>query len=367
MVGLCAKSSCFAPHRARSREALELSFEATVKRSSAPRREATKFGEIPAVHALHLADVAERFGADRKALFAGLVQDEAALADPRERISARTVEALIERARAMTHEPGLGFSLGLQMRISAHGYLGFAAMVASTLRGALEVAARFAPTRTDAFALRIEETAGDASIVIEELASFGAARDVVLIALVVGIDRLGSALTGHDVDGVAELALPAPAYLPRFAPMIGRRMRFGRKANRLVVRSALLDEPLVMADPAAHRSALEQCERELDALGAAGSVVARVRSAIASSGFRPIDHVAAKVHLSARTLRRRLAVEGTDYSTLVDEMRLARAELLLRDADRSIESIALELGYSDAANFTRAFRRWTGETPRSRR
>ncbi len=331
-----------------------------MKRSSAPRREATTFGEIPAVHALHLADVAERFGADRTALFAGLVADEGALADPRERISARTVEALVERARELTHEPGLGFSLGLQMRISAHGYLGFAAMVASTLRGALEVAARFAPTRTDAFALRVEENGGEASVVIEELASFGAARDVVLIALVVGIDRLGAALTGHTVDGVAELALPAPAYLPRFAPMIGRRMRFGRKENRLVVDRALLDEPLVMADPAAHRSALEQCERELDALGSAASIVARVRGAMISSGFRSIDDVAAKVHLSTRTLRRRLAAEGTDFSTLLDDARLARAELLLRDGDRSIESIAQELGYSDVANFTRAFRRWTG-------
>jgi AraC-like DNA-binding protein len=326
-------------------------------------------GEIPAVHALHLAEVAERFGADRRALFAGLVADERTLADPPERISAKTVEALIERARELTHEPGLGFSLGLQMRISAHGYLGFAAMVASTVRGALEVAARFAPTRTDAFSLRLEESGGEASIAIDELASFGTARDVVLIALVVGIDRIGAALTGHRLDGVAELAIPPPAYLTRFSAAVDRRMRFGRKENRLVFDRALLDERLVFADPAAHRLALEQCESELDALKGASSIVAQVRGAMVSSegGFRSIDEVAGKLHVGTRTLRRRLAAEGTDFSTQLDEVRRARAETLLRAGDRPIESIAHELGYSDAANFTRAFRRWTGDTPRSRR
>src|SRR4051794_37519122 len=98
---------------------------------SAPTAARDEERSIPAVHALHLAELAGRWGVTADLLFAGLELDVAMLSDPKRRLSITTVEALVTRAKALTGEPGLGFHLGLQMRISAHGYLGFAAMAAS--------------------------------------------------------------------------------------------------------------------------------------------------------------------------------------------------------------------------------------------
>jgi AraC-like DNA-binding protein len=77
---------------------------------------------------------------------------------------------------------------------------------------------------------------------------------------------------------------------------------------------------------------------------------------------RSLEGVADTLHLSSRTLKRHLASEGTTFKQLLDE---ARKDVALRliGSDMSLDVVAERLGYSDLANFTRAFRRWTGKTP----
>jgi len=320
---------------------------------------------IAAVHALHLADLVGRWGVTGEQLFAGLGLDAEVVSDPRRRISLAVLAQLAERAKALTGEPGLGFYFGLSMRASSHGYLGFAAMASSTLGEALEMAVRFAPTRTDAIALRTHVSGGVASLLVEELAPLGAARDLLILGLLVGIQEIGEAITGRRMEGSADVALPEPACLPRFRHLIHGGIRFGQPVHQLLFDAAVLDFPLAMADAAALRLAREQCERELDALGYEGQAVARVRAMLPrrDGGFLSLDDVAKALSLSGRTLKRRLAEEGTDFSTLLDEQRRERALLLLRSPELSVEAVADRIGYSDVANFTRAFRRWTGTTP----
>jgi AraC-like DNA-binding protein len=80
-------------------------------------------------------------------------------------------------------------------------------------------------------------------------------------------------------------------------------------------------------------------------------------------GFRDLEEVAKRLGMSTRTLKRRLADQGTTFSHVLDELRRQRALLLLANRELSINEIAGRLGYTEAANFTRAFRRWTGRTP----
>jgi AraC-like DNA-binding protein len=67
--------------------------------------------------------------------------------------------------------------------------------------------------------------------------------------------------------------------------------------------------------------------------------------------------------VSPRTLKRKLADLGTGFSELLEEQQRERALMLLRSEQLSLEDVAARVGYSDVANFTRAFRRWTGLTP----
>ena len=328
---------------------------------------------IPAVHALHLVELVRRWDVSPEELLAPLGLRAEALADPGARLPVRVIEALVEQARRLTGEPGLGFFLGLQMRVSSHGYLGFAAMTSATVRDALEIAVRFAPTRTGAIALRLAVDGARAALVMEESADFGTARDVVVLSLLVGVWQIGRALTGRELAGSADVRWPEPPYFARFRHVLPGVVRFGQPVHQLVFDAAVLELPLNMADPAAERLAREQCERELEALGAGAGIAAAVRRALAdpggaggaggAGGFRGLEQVARALAMSPRTLKRKLAEAGASFSGLLDEQRRDRALLLLRDGALTLDAIAERLGYSDVANFTRAFRRWTGTTP----
>ncbi|NUP07803.1 MAG: AraC family transcriptional regulator [Polyangiaceae bacterium] len=327
--------------------------------------------DLPAVHALHLAELLKRWNLPQEALFHGLGLDREALADPAARMSLDVVERLVARARELTGGAPLGLYLGMQMRASGHGYVGFAAMTSATVREALDLAVRFAPTRTTAIQLRLVDEGSTAALVIDERADFGTARDVVISAIAIGLWQMACALTERELGGRLDFAFAEPPNWS-FSTDMRQNVRFGQPCNRLVFEPSLLDLELAPADPAARRLALDQCETALSSLERAASspyadrvlrLVARDDGIAAAS----IDDVAARLHVSARTLKRRLATEGKDYSTLLAEARRDKALLLLRTTDLPIEAVAERVGYSDVANFTRAFRRWTGTTPSAAR
>ncbi len=319
---------------------------------------------LPAVHALHLAELVIGAGVPLEEFFGPLGLERGALAVPGAKLAVPVVVRLFERARVLTGNPAIGIHLGLQMRASAHGQLGFAAMTAATLREALETAARFAPTRTNALGLSLHVGETSASLVIEEHADFGPARDAILFALVVGIWQIGEALTGRPLDGAVDFSFPRPAYFDQFAG-VGPVMRFDQAATQLVFDAHVLQHPLTMADPVSQQIAYSECERSLEELGPEKEILAQVRRLVArkNGGFHSLEEVASELHLSPRTLKRRLATQGATYSDLLEEQRRERALLLLRSQTLSLDEVAEQLGYSDPSNFRRAFRRWTGLSP----
>jgi AraC-like DNA-binding protein len=90
---------------------------------------------------------------------------------------------------------------------------------------------------------------------------------------------------------------------------------------------------------------------------------ASLRSGLGQRKATP-DELARALHLSERTLRRRLALEGTSYQALLDEVRRALALTLVLRSDLSFAQMAEQLGFADASTYYRAFKRWTGTTPR---
>ncbi len=321
---------------------------------------------VPAAYAEQLVQLVRRWDVSAEELLGEVGLSETAVQDPHGRLSLEVFGALLERARALTGEAGLGFYLGLQKRISMYGYLGFAAMSAASLREALEIFVRFTPTLTTSISLGLHVEGRAASLIVRELVDMGSTRDVALISLMVGMRQIGRALTGRDLSGDrADIALPEPAYFQRFKHLMPHT-RFGQPVSQVVFDAAYLDLPLAQADRAALRLAREQCERALDALGYDGDLVERTRRAIAlpeGDGFRSLDKVAGSLALSPRTLKRKLAARGVSFSSLLDGQRRERALLLLSSPRVSLEQVAERLGYSTLSHFGRAFHRWTGSTP----
>jgi AraC-like DNA-binding protein len=317
-------------------------------------------------HVHHLAEVVRRWDVARDALLAGLSISSETLADPHGRIAVPAMIALLDRARGLTGEPALGVYCGLQTRATLYGSLGFALTSAATIRDAIDLSIKYGKVVTTAVSMRFRTDRGLASLTVEEHTDFGDVRDIVVMTTLIAWWKVSAALTGRELTtSTLEFALPEPSYLPRLA-MTGLRMRFLRPAHRLTFDARSLDLPYTMPDPVALALAREQCERELEALGMTrGELTARVRGLIPrqGGGFRTLEEVASAMNRSPRTLKRQLATSGISFSTLRDSEFQERAIALLRLPDLSLRQIADRLGYSNAANFERAFRRCTASSP----
>lgn len=98
-----------------------------------------------------------------------------------------------------------------------------------------------------------------------------------------------------------------------------------------------------------------------------GESVRQLVEQLARDGHADVSTAARACGMSVRTFQRRLAAIGLSYSRLVLEARIALSKRWLRERHRSITDIAHSLGYGDSANFTRAFRRLNGLSPRAYR
>jgi AraC-like DNA-binding protein len=316
-----------------------------------------------ATYALQLIELTKRWRIPSADLLSPLGLDEAQLEDARAALSREAWFMLLDRARKLTGEPAIGFHLGLQMRISAFGYLGFTAMSAPTLGEALALATQFAPVITNAFELKLRTAGSTVALVVDERVDFGGVRDVVLTSVLVGLAKIGSSLTGRDLPVSIDLVISEPPYYRRFAHVVPP-IRFEQPVNQLVVEASILEWKLATADRLTLRMAREQCERELDALCREDLLVDKVRRMLPTDeGFRTVRQVATAVHMSTRTLKRRLAEQGVTFSSLVDAERRDKALLLMRNGHRSVNEVAHLLGYSTLPAFIRAFARWTDTTP----
>ncbi len=318
--------------------------------------------DLPGAYIQDFLELVGRWKVTPEQILAGLPVDHATLANPSTRVPLQVCEAILGRAKELTGEPALAVHLGTHMRASTHGFLGFAAMTAGTVREALDLAVRFASTRTSAIGLALYVEGATASLVIDERTPLPPlCREFLVIGLGVGIWQLGQALTGAPLDGVAECAFPAPAWIAKL-PTAGR-LRFDCPAHRLVFPAKELALPLRSADASATRLAREQCERELASVVDAG-LPGRLRALLAAHDATPsLAEVARELRLSERTIKRKLAEHGTTFSEIRDDLRRQRALLLLDNRELSIGDVAARLGYSELPNFTRAFRKWTGKTP----
>lgn len=320
---------------------------------------------IPSIYAAQLVQLAERWNVARTALLEGTGLVESQLEDPQVRVSPAAMWSLLQRALALTNEPALGFYLGLQLKLSSHGSVGFAAMTAATLRDALLVAERYLTLRAPFLTLHLTVEDEHATLTLGDSFPDVALRTFVTEALFTALVQMAHSLLGRSVGGLFELAYAEPAYFPGFSHLWGGPARFDRNESRLLFPKGLLDEPLRMADAVAARQAVAECERELATLHQTSSLLASVRSQLGEDprGFPSLTELAHKRHVSPRTLKRRLAEQHTSYQRLLDELRRDRALKLLEVKSHTIEEIAVRLGYSDAANFNRAFRRWLGVSP----
>jgi AraC-like DNA-binding protein len=146
-------------------------------------------------------------------------------------------------------------------------------------------------------------------------------------------------------------------------------VRFDTDQAALALPASWLPLRCPIADPSMYEASVRKLETLARRLEGDDYLMARVEQMIATSrdGVPSLAEVAERLHVSSRTLGRRIKHAGTTYGDLLDGHRRERAEALLRDRNFSIAEVGRSLGYGDSANFARACRRWFGMAPREYR
>lgn len=266
----------------------------------------------------------------------------------------------------LTGEQGLGIEYGLRMRPSAHGFLGYAVMTAPTLRAAINLTVQYFRTRLRHYRLHLAEEDGRAVMDLAAVHPILVLHSFFFESLLIGLAQLTGPLIGEShPDTELWFDWPEPEYFPKYRDRLPR-VCFSRHANQLRFPAAYLERRLVLADDIAHRQAMVQVEREDASVKQdAGDIVARIRAELVcgATGYPDCEGLAAQLCVSPRTLRRKLSAQGSGYQALLDEARRRDACRLLESSGLDLQSIAAQLGFHNPANFTRAFRQWTGRTP----
>jgi AraC-like DNA-binding protein len=165
-----------------------------------------------------------------------------------------------------------------------------------------------------------------------------------------------------------EFSYPPPGHALEYDLLYGAPCSFRAPRTALVFDRSVLDRP-VLQDEAGLRAFLRRAPGDVLArLDYGSTAAAQVRRLLGQSlpdRMPDPQEVAARLAVSAQTLRRRLAAEGTSFQQIRDQLRRDVAIAALAAGTVSIEDLARQLGFSEPSAFHRAFKRWTGSAPRS--
>ena len=161
------------------------------------------------------------------------------------------------------------------------------------------------------------------------------------------------------------LTYPEPEHADMYRDLFQCPVHFGRETNSIHFPAALLDAPFDMADESVAELCIRQCAKVLKHLSEEDPVVDAVRRVLLTRpGLTPtLTAVADHLHISARTLRRRLHDAGTSYKDILSSVRLGLAAEYLRSSRMAPKQIAYLLGYSGVTSFHRAFKNQFDLTP----
>ncbi|MCC1495953.1 AraC family transcriptional regulator [Alcanivorax sp. 1008] len=319
---------------------------------------------------LLLEILAER-GISDATLLQGVPLDPALLDNSQARMSPTQWTLLVMRAQALSADPALGYEYGLRMRPTVHGVLGYAAMSAATLRQAQEISVRYARLRQAGFTFEFVEDDQYGNLILRERQPIPVMRQFFVENILLGIARATAVLLGRDLLDIPGMEICFDNAEPDYHKEWQHRLpttHFQQPVNMLRLPQGYLCQRPVMADPLASRGAIELCEKEL-ALAAdqEADITQRVRAelVLTGDGYPRLEQVAEKLCISTRTLKRKLQRHGTSFLLIVEECRRRDAQNLFEHSGLSVQAVATKLGYQNPANFSRAFRKWTGESPTS--
>jgi AraC-like DNA-binding protein len=313
----------------------------------------------------------EAVGLDVRALCRACRLSYAELVDPEARIPRDHSGRLWREAAKQTSDPLLGLHAAARAPVGANNLLVHMVVSSRTFLDGLRRVVPYQRVLAHGRVVTLEERGDDSAIKLSRVEGDLPITRHEVEFLAVMLVRLGQfALGGAWRLRAVHFEHPGPSDTQEYARIFRSPVHFGRRESALVVPTSAMTRrlPHHCAEAArALEAAAEEQVRQLAAPSVAGEVRGRVLVRLRAK--RPageVDAVAAELHVSARTLQRRLTAERTNFSRVVEEARRDLAvELLAGDA--TLDRVAAAVGFSGTSALVRAFKRWTGQSPSEHR
>jgi AraC-like DNA-binding protein len=274
-----------------------------------------------------------------------------------------------QNALKLAPGPTLADRLGSNIHVSLYGMYGYAILCSTNFRHTMDFAVRYHQLAAPLASISFGETDQVGIWTIEPL--LHRQMDAELYRFIVEL-QLGTHVSlQRDVMG--------PAFVPRevcvtyrfsdvelLSTLIGCPVRVEQPTNQLIFDAKWLDAVPALGNRITFSALTEMCDHLLEDIQRRTGIAGRIREILLQTLANPpsFDEIAEHLSTTTRTLRRQLRGENVSFRQLIDELRTHIAMKYLRETAMTNEDIAFALGFSDAANFRHAFRRWTKKTPR---
>ena len=327
---------------------------------------------VPIRYFAVLLEGLRKLGVDTHELLRMAGIDEAALDRRDGTLLPQEVESIVTSMRRLTGRTDLGFEFGRLIKMNSHDILGYGMLSCRNWDEVMRLVARHYHLMIETFTLRYRRqgAVGEAvytpvtSMPLETLRFY---YEVLAVAHQNQMQLMFSPkpTPGYDIY----LSMPEPPHVARYAALAPVRFHFEEHAVpgvRVVMGADLLDAPLPLADPRVVREIDERCS-VMGKRPPAGDegwgeyVTMMLREA--RGELLTLDDLAKRVRVSARTIDRHLKKQNLRFRDLSNEVRLERACEMLTAPQTTVSQVAQTLGFTDAANFSRAFRRVMGISP----
>lgn len=322
---------------------------------------------LPASILPGLLEIALKGRLNIEALFDAAGIDADAVGSAEHFIRLDQLDALLTSAFSQVPDPWFGLTVGRDSHYGNLDLLGNLMATSDTLGAALRCLLAYKNLLVPYLTFELDVDAERCLLAVssDEQLHFTRTRthnDLVVATMV----AIGRSLVGGDLRmrAVRLRHLP-PADTTPYDEWFAVPMVFDHPRNELEMDAAVIDVPLATAYPKYHQRLRRIADQRLTRLYQAAGFSAKVRQLITQrlgSDAAAIEQIAATLHMTPRTLQRKLADEGVRFIALRDQVRQQRACQLL-DSDLPYADIAEQLGFADVANFYHAFRRWQGLTP----
>jgi AraC-like DNA-binding protein len=281
-------------------------------------------------------------------------------------LTAQQLDTISTHAIEMSNDRQLGLLVGSNIDIPSQGIFGYAIITSTTIGDALKLLVRYNKALLPSLDVKMLSRKSRVEVIIKAPHLPDDLERFYIELLYAAIMRSGNTLIPKGRASVyVEFDYDAPYDKTPYQQLFGSKVQFNSDKSVLSFDEASLDLGIVTANPVARDIFRRQCDRLLSRDTHRGMVSERVQEVILQSGteFPTSMRVANQLHMSESTLQRRLAKEGYKFQQLLDQVRNKLAHEYLTGTQLTVNEIAALLGFSDAANFRRSFKRWSSKTP----